>query len=158
MMIKMRLNQSERARLIALAQHYNLPVSHAGFSLAIKNAIAEMSGRRPSLSGEDYPPAPDQAPDYLTIILGSTADDALAAIARRAGLGGAPWKETIFFCVNTVLFESTTDIGALQRADRILNTARILAQLDPELDAPTTVSVLAQLETHTEAAHDNRTL
>ena len=46
-MIKMRINKSERARLTALAQHYELPVSHAGFCMAIDNAIAEMTGDPP---------------------------------------------------------------------------------------------------------------
>lgn len=135
MIIKMRLNNSERARLTALAQHYNLPVSHAGFGMALHNAIAEMTDQPARWGREDAPPAElDTLPDYLNLVVNAETEDALGDIARRAGLGGAPWKETIFFAVNTVLFDSSTDIGALQRA-------------------ATTARILAQLETHTEGAH-----
>lgn len=137
MIIKMRLNHSERARLIALAQHYNLPVSHAGFGMALHNAILELSDQPARWGREDAPPAaPDTPPDYLTVVLNDVAQDALGDIARRAGTSGAPLKETLLFCVNTVLFNSTTDIGALQRAARQRHEpARILAQLETNPDA-----------------------
>ena len=107
MIIKMRLNQSERARLTALAQHYELPVSHAGFCMAIDNAIAEMTGQPARWGREDAPVfEPDAPPDYLNLVVNGETEDALADIARRAGTAGAPWKETVFFCVHTVLLEA----------------------------------------------------
>ena len=107
-MIKMRINKSERARLTALAQHYELPVSHAGFCMAIDNAIAEMTGDPPRWGREDAPPTTEAAPDYLNLSMPAAREDALADIARRAGLGGAPWKTTILFAVNTILYRGFT--------------------------------------------------
>lgn len=132
MIIKMRLNHSERARLVALAQHYNLPVSHAGFGMAVHNAIAEITDLPPRWGREDAPPAePDMPPDYLAVRLNAETADALGDIARRAGTSGAPLKETLFFCVNAVLYNSTASRAARQSAE----TARILAQLDTHTEA-----------------------
>lgn len=106
MMIKMRLNASERARLTALAHHYNLPASHAGFCMALHNAIAEMTDQAPRWGREDAPPAePEAPPDYLNLVVKAETEDAMGAIARRAGTSGAPWKETLFFAVNSVLHQ-----------------------------------------------------
>jgi len=122
----MRLNQSERARLTALAQHYELPSSHAGFCLALYNAIAEMTGQPARWGREDATTfEPDAPPDYLNLAMPAAREDALADIARRAGTAGAPWKETIFFVVNETLYAA----AAVQDADL---TARILARLDEE--------------------------
>ena len=148
-MIKMRLNQSERARLTALAQHYNLPASHAGFCLALYNAIAEMTGDPPRWGREDATTfEPDAPPDYLNLAMPAAREDALADIARRAGTAGAPWKKTIFFVVNTVLYQSAEEARAAQHRE----TARRLEQIDSTLDAPTTARILAQFEAYDHAS------